>query len=177
MLVVSLALGVVLASGNGDDNEASGAVLPTATRVIIVATPTSIPAPTETPAPTAMPTLTADVLARVQALPEKLRGETLAAYSSGELSTEQLQEILTDYENRNPAVRVGTVKGVSEGSLRFEVFTTGEEIDLATNDKTQVRRADHKIALTDLTPNELVMVTMSDDGKTALSIDALGVAP
>jgi hypothetical protein len=124
-----------------------------------------------------MPTLTADVLARVQALPEKLRNEALTAYSSGELSREQLQEILTDYENRNPAVRVGTVKGVSAGSLRFEVFTTGEQVELATNDKTQVRRANHKIALSDLTPNELVMVTTSDDGKTALNVEALGVAP
>ncbi len=173
MLVVSLALVLVLASGGDDNKSAIAAATPT--RVTIVATPTRIPAPTATVQPTAVPTLTADVLARVQALPEKLRGDTLAAYASGELSVEQLQEILLDYENRNPAVRVGTVLGVSEANLRFEVFTTGDQVEVATNNKTQIRRGASKIGLSALTPGELVMVVSSDDGSTALTIDALGV--
>ncbi len=176
MLVVSLALVAVLLSGNGDsDADTPRAAVATATPVTLVATATNTPEPTATIEPTAVPELPFDLQERVQALPEKLRNETLFAYSTGTLSQEQLAQIVTDYENRNPSVRVGSVLSVTDNVLRFEVFTTGEQVEVATIDQTLIQRGDTQIALEDLTPEELVMVVSTDEGATALTIDAFGV--
>ena len=171
MFVVSLVLVVVLLAGSDADSP-DAAVSDTTP---VVATPTSTPPPTLTPEPTPLPPLPSDLQERLNALPAKLRNETLNAYSTGTLSLEQLAQIVTDYENRNPSVRVGSVVRTSDGALRFEVFTTGEQVDVATGEQTLIRRGGEHIALADLMPDELVMVVSTDEGATAVTIEAFGV--
>lgn len=175
MLVVSLALAAVLvASGAGDDRDP--VAVAEETEAPVVATATNPLAPTETPVPTPVPPVPLELQQRLDALPEKLRNETLFAYAGGRLSLDQLEQIATDYENRNPAVRVGTVIEVDGAALRFEVFTTGEEAEVATGEQTLIQRDEEDIALEDLMAGELVMVVSTEDGTTALTIEAFGVA-
>ena len=171
MLVVSLVLAAVLlaGSGNGDGGEPGAAVAETAAL-------TTATLPTATPEPAPLPPIPFDLQERLNALPEKLRNETQYAYSTGTLSLDQLARIATDYENRNPSVRVGSVLTISEGLLRFEVFTTGEQAEVATGEQTLIRRGDVDIALEDLLPEELIMVVSTNEGAIALTIEAFGVA-
>ena len=113
---------------------------------------------------------------RLDGLPEKLRQETLQAFQAGSLGLEQVEFIVTQYENRNPSVRVGSVVGVYGGVLRFEVFTTGEQVEVITGNQTLVRRGDQDIPLEDLREGELVMVVSAEGGALALTIEALGVS-
>jgi hypothetical protein len=177
MLVISLALGAVLiASGGGSDADAPHAAAgPTNTPVTIVATATNPPEPTATAQPTPVSALPFELQERLQALPEKLRNETLFAFSTGTLSQAQLTQIVSDYENRNPSVRVGSVLAVSDDLLAFEVFVTGERVEVETVDQTLIQRGEVTIALEDLMVEELVMVVSTDEGATALTIDAFGV--
>jgi hypothetical protein len=175
MLVVSLALAAVLLAGSGGSDDGSTDIA-ASERTPLVATATRTPAPTTTPAPTPLPPLAFELQERLNALPEKLQNETLHAYVTGTLTIEQLEQIVTQYENRNPAVRVGTVLGVAEGVLRFEVFTTGEQAEVASGEHTLIRRAGEDIALADLQPGELVMVVSTDGGAIAVTIEAFGVA-
>lgn len=175
MLVVSLALVAVLVASGDDDTEGDTlSARASATTTPPEATATSVPA--ETPSPTPIPPVPVELQQRIDALPEKLRNETLSAYSNGRLSLEQLEQIATDYEHRNPAVRVGTVIAVEDAVLRFEVFTTGEQAEVATDEQTLIRRGDQEIGLEDLASGELVMVVSTDDGAKALTIEAFGVA-
>ena len=177
MLVVSLALvAVLIASSGGSDADSPGASVAEATPAPVLATATNTPVPTQTPVPTRVAAVPFELQKRLDALPEKLRNETLFAYSTGRLSLEQLEQIATDFENRNPSVRVGSVVGVEDALLRFEVFTTGEEVEVATGEQTLIRRGDEDIALEDLMADELVMVVSTDEGVTALTIEAFGVA-
>ena len=174
MLAVSLALAAVLFAGESGDDPAppgpdAGARLPADPG----ATPTSTPA---SPGPTAVPAVPPELGARLEALPEKLRDETLLAYSRGTLGLPDLEQIVTQYENRNPSLRVGSVLGVTDGTLRLEVFTTGEQVEVTTSEQTLVRRGDTDIALEDLRVEELVMVESADGGNVALTIEALGVS-
>ncbi len=177
MLVVSLVLAVILLTAGGDDDpDSPDAVLASPMPLVATATTAPVPSATPPPIPTPPPPLPFELQQRVDALPERLRGQTIAAFASGTLSLEQLTQIVTDYENRNPAVRVGTVLSVEAGTLSFEVFTTGEQVEVATVEQTLVRRAGEDIALADLQPAELVMVVSTDEGATALTIEAFGVA-
>jgi hypothetical protein len=172
MLVVSLVLAaVLLTSGEGEAPEAAAAdVTP------LVATPTSTPPPTATPEPTPAPAIPFELQERLNGLPEKLRNQTLYAYATGTLTLDQLQQIATDYENRNSSVRVGSVLGIEGAVLRFEVFTTGETAAVMTGEQTLIRRGDEEIALEDLRADELVMVVSTAEGTIALTIEAFGVA-
>jgi hypothetical protein len=174
MLVVSLSLAaVLLARGGSGDASVQGAASGTAAP----ASPGAVPAATQAPslqAPVAPIPL--DLKRRLDALPEKLRQETLGAYAAEGIGLAQIEVIVTQHENRNPNVRVGSVLAVSEHVLRFEVFTTGEDIEITTGPETLVRRGDRDIALEDLLAGELVMVVTTDDGRLALAIEALGVS-
>jgi len=177
MFVVSLALAAVLvASGGGSDAGPPVAAAGESTGTPFVATPSSTPEPSATPEPTPLPAIPVQLQRRLNALPEKLRNETLLAYATGSLRLEQVELIVAFYENRNPNVRVGSVLGASDGVLRFEVFTTGELAEIATGEQTLIRRAGADIGLEDLLPEELVMVVSTDEGALALTIEAFGVS-
>lgn len=175
MLVVSLALAAVLIARN-DDGGSTRALAGVGTQTPVLRAASNTLATSPTPKPTATPGLSADLKNRLQALPDKLRNQTLLAYDSGDLSQAQVKQIIVDYEERSPNLRVGSVLGVSDGKLRLSEFTTGQELDIATTDQTQIRRGDTQITLADLTPDELVMVVSTDNGATAQTIDAFGVA-
>jgi hypothetical protein len=113
---------------------------------------------------------------RLETLPAKLQEEALLAHAAGALGLEQLDLIVTQYEKRNPNLRVGAVLGVADEALRFEVFTTGEQVEISTDARTLIQRAGVDISLADLEPSELVMVISTDDGQRAVSIDAFGVS-
>lgn len=176
MLVISLALVAVLVASNRDDDAAASHA------TALTATPETPPsAPTDTTTPDdASPDpsgsgLPPELQVRVDALPQKLRDEALAAYEAGSLALPELEQLLADYENRNPAVRVGSVLGAEDGQLRFEIYTTGEQVGVAILPETEIRRAETPIAFEDLMLDELVMVVSTEDGSTALSIEAFGV--
>jgi hypothetical protein len=177
MLVVSLALAAVLVAGSesGDAGPPPPADVPPA-GTSLAAVPSNTPVTTATTEPTVAPAIPAELQGRIDTLPAKLRQEALLAYAAGALTLEQLALIVRQYENRNPNVRVGSVLGVSDGVLRFEVFTTGEPVQIAADGRTLVQRAGRDIGLEELQPGELVMVVSTDDGALAVTIDAFGVS-
>ena len=174
MLVVSLTLAAVLLTGGTGDNGPPDVAAADATPVI--ATPTRTAVPTSTIAPTLVPSIPFALQERVNALPQKLRDETTYAYATGTLTLDQLEQIVTNYENRNPSVRVGSVLGIEGNVLSFEVFTTGEPATVTTGEQTLIRRGDAEIELDELRTSELVMVVSTAEGTVALTIEAFGVA-
>jgi hypothetical protein len=174
MLVVSLVLAAVLLTGGEGDSAASEVA--GAAGSPVTATPISTVEPTSTPLPTPVPSIPFALQERVNALPEKLRNETTYAYATGTLTLDQLEQIVSNYENRNPSVRVGSVLSIDGNTLSFEVFTTGELAAVVTGEQTLIRRGDAAIALDELRPEELVMVVSTAEGRVALTIEAFGVA-
>lgn len=174
--VISVSLVAVLLA-DGDSEGTSGSPIAVASQPPTPqVTPEATPVATSSPEPTATPALPGDLPARVNALPDKLRDQALQAYMSGRFSLEQLEQVVTDYENRNPNLRVGSVVSVTDNVLRFEVFTTGEQVEVTTVEGTLIMREGQALALQDLQPTELVMVVSADGGITAQTIEAFGVA-
>jgi hypothetical protein len=169
MLVASIALGAVLLS---DEDETDNG---TANDVAVVASPTV--APSSTPAPTAPSGLVIpDALrARFDALPEKLRNETLDQLNNGLLRVQQLEQVIRAFEQRNASIRVGTVVEADANSLRLEVYTTGEDVEVGITADTVITRGTTPIKPADLRKDEMVMVISRDNGATAFGIEALGV--
>jgi hypothetical protein len=152
--------------------------------MVATATPAPAASPgtavaTDTPAPAVTAESTAaiadDLRARLEALPSKLRDEALSGYAAGDVSLEQLDLIARLYEERNPDLRVGSVLSVSGDRLRFEVYTTGEAVEVILSEETAVRRGGDSIAPEDLQPGELVMVLTPEAGVVA-RVEAFGVA-
>jgi hypothetical protein len=167
MVVASASLAAVLLTGDGDsDAPDTGAVAATST-----ITPTSTPAPTQ-PAGIVIPEA---LRARFEALPEKLRNETLDQLKKGLLRIEQLEQVLQAYEQRNASVRVGSILEVDADSLRIEVYTTGEDVEVGITPETAITRNAVTIKPADLRKDEMVMVISRDNGVTAFGIEALGV--
>ena len=170
MLVASVSLAAVLISGDGDDDAGSSS------KAAVVATPTA--EPTAVPAtPTAQSgTVVPEALrARFDALPEKLRSEILDQLDKGLLRVQQLDQVIRGYEQRNAGVRVGSVVEADADSLRLEVYTTGEDVEVAINADTVITRGPTRITAADLRNDEMVMVISRDNGATAFGIEALGV--
>jgi hypothetical protein len=169
MLVASVALGAVLLSDNGDDNAAPR------NDAAVVATPTV--APTFSPAPTAQSGIVIPeaLRARFDALPEKLRNETLDQLDKGLLRIQQLEQVIRAFEQRNASIRVGTVVDADADSLRLEVYTTGEDVEVGITTETVITRGTNPIKPADLRKDEMVMVISRDNGATAFGIEALGI--
>ena len=169
MLVASVALGAVLLSDNGDSNDRSK------TNSAVLATATVLP--TSTPAPTAQSgVVIPDALrARFDALPVKLRNETLDQLNKGLLSIQQLEQVIRAYEQRNSSIRVGSVVEADADSLRLEVYTTGEDVEVGITADTVITRGTNSIKPADLRKDEMVMVISRDNGVTAFGIEALGI--
>lgn len=169
MLVASIALGAVLLSDDGDSNNEP------VDNAAIVASPTA--APTSTPAPTAPAgVIIPDTLrARFDALPEKLRTETLDQLDKGLLRIQQLEQVIRAFEQRNASIRVGTVVEADADSLRLEVYTTGEDVEVGITADTVITRGTTPIKPADLRKDEMVMVISRDNGATAFGIEALGI--
>jgi hypothetical protein len=174
MLVVSIALAAVLAAG-GDGND-SPAVTTATSEPLPTSTGVAALVPTVALDPTPVPPIPSDLQARLDTLPQKLRDETTRAYAAGRLTLDQLGQVVTSYENRNPNLRVGSVISAADNTLRFQVFITGEEAEVQTFDQTLIVRGDQTLKLEDLRPSELVMVVTADGGTAALTIEAFGVA-
>jgi hypothetical protein len=168
MLVASVALGAVLLSDDGNNNEGPG-------DNAAVATPTV--APTSTPAPTAPSGIVIPeaLRARFDALPEKLRNETLDQLDKGLLRIQQLEQVIRAFEQRNASIRVGTVVEADADSLRLEVYTTGEDVEVGITTDTVITRGTNPIKPADLRKDEMVMVISRDNGATAFGIEALGI--
>jgi hypothetical protein len=169
MLVVSLALAAVLIAGGSGGDAGNGDAAAARETPDSSSTPATVSSGSIPPLPIAL-------LDRVNDLPNRLREQTFQAYSTGALSQTQLEQIVTDFEDRNPSVRVGSVLTTEAGRLSFEVFTTGEEVEVTTGEQTLVRRADQTIALEDLRTDELIMVVTAGGSTIALTIEAFGVA-
>ena len=169
MIVASASLAAVLLSADGASDEGSlgdSAILATPT-----VPPSSTPPPTQ-PAPMVIPEA---LRARFEALPEKLREETLEQLNKGLLRTEQLEQVLRAYEQRNANIRVGSVVEADADSLRLEVYTTGEDVEVGITAETVITRGTSPIKPADLRKDEMVMVISRDNGATAFGIEALGV--
>lgn len=172
MLVVSGTLAAVLLSDGEADEVAESPQ-------VVASTATSTPEaaatapPTETPAAAIL--VPERLRARFEALPDRLRSQAMQQLEDGLIIPEQLEEIIAAYENRNNGVRVGSVLDTEAGSLRIEVYTTGERVSIAVNNETVIRRAQQDVPLASLQEDELVMVISMDEGVTAFSIDAFGV--
>ena len=167
MLVASVALGAVLLSDDSDEDPRDSAA--------VVATATVVPTPT--PAPTA-PTgvvIPEAFRARFDALPEKLRNETLDQLDKRLLRIQQLEQVIRAFEQRNASIRVGTVVEADADSLRLEVYTTGEDVEVGITTDTVITRGTSPIKPADLRKDEMVMVISRDNGATAFGIEALGV--
>jgi hypothetical protein len=163
LLVVSGALAAVLISGGSNDSTPPAAAVATRT-----------PEATSTPAPT--PDIIPERLrARFEALPERLRQQARTQLERGQLSIDQVEELIRLHEARNPGVYVGSVVESSVDSLRMRMYTTGEEIEVDIDARTEVLRDGHSIKPSDLVPDELVLVLTTNNGETASSVRALGV--
>jgi hypothetical protein len=99
----------------------------------------------------------------------------MTALEDGSLNAVSLEQVIENYENRNENVRVGPVLGVDDDTLRMEVFTTGEEIEISLNEATEINRNEETIEVEDLQPQELILVVFRPGTTTAASIEALGV--
>jgi len=170
MVVASASLAAVLMSGDGDDDGGSS------NNAAVIATPTS--KPTALPA---TPTVQSGIVipealrARFESLPEKLRTEILDQLDKGLLRVQQLEQVIRGYEQRNTGVRVGSVVEADADSLRLEVYTTGEDVEVAITADTVITRGPTRITPADLRNDEMVMVISRDNGATAFGIEALGV--
>jgi hypothetical protein len=169
MVVASASLAAVLISGDGDDGGSSTSAAVIATPTV---QPTAIPATPTLPSGNAIPEA---LRARFDALPEKLRNEILDQLNRGLLRVQQLEQVIRGYELRNAGVRVGSVVEVDNDSLRLEVYTTGEDVEVAINADTVITRGPTRITAADLRKDEMVMVISRDNGATAFGVEALGV--
>ena len=169
MVVASASLAAVLMSGDGNDGGSSN-------NAAVIATPTAEPtASPATPTPPSGIVIPEALRARFDALPEKLRDEILDQLDRGLLRVQQLEQVIRGYEQRNTGVRVGSVVEADADSLRLEVYTTGEDVEVAITADTVITRGPTRIAAADLRKDEMVMVISRDNGATAFGIEALGV--
>jgi hypothetical protein len=164
LLAAGVALAIVLVASGGGDS-------PEATPVVLLAT--TVPTPSPQPTATATPGIEVPpaLRTRLEALPDKLRSEVQDLLRSGRITLPQLQQLLDDYENRNPNVLIGRVVESTPASLTLEVYATGEDVKVAVTADTVIRSTSGNA----LHANELVMVVMTDDGKTATRITGFGV--
>ncbi len=169
MVVASASLAAVLISGDGADDTGSPNI------AAQIATPTVAPALTVVPTPPLGIGIPDALRARFEALPEKLRNETLDQLDKGLLRIQQLEQVIRAFEQRNASIRVGSVVEADADSLRLEVYTTGEAVEIAINADTVITRGTTPIKPADLRPDEMVMVISRDNGTTAFGIEALGV--
>ena len=169
MVVASASLAAVLMSGDGDDGGSSNNAAVIATPTVA---PTAVPA---TPTPLSGNAIPEALRARFDTLPEKLRTEILDQLDKGLLRVQQLEQVIRGYEQRNTGVRVGSVVEADADSLRLEVYTTGEDVQVAINADTVITRGPTRITAADLRKDEMVMVISRDNGATAFGIEALGV--
>jgi hypothetical protein len=179
LIVAGLAVSLAVAAGalaatmvfdNGDSNdETTSAGLATSKP-----TPSRTPTAVAGDAPDGVPQ---ELWARLQALPDKLRGDLVRRLQAGSIALNQIETAIEDYANRNQAVRVGTVIDATDSMLSLEVYTTGEKAEVALNSDTVLRRGNSDIKATDLEPDELVLVISRDGGETAFAVEAFGVSP
>jgi hypothetical protein len=173
-LVASLAVaaGVLAAAGVFDDSDSSDE---TTSAGLASAKPTVTPSATAVAdAPDGVPQ---ELWVRLQALPEKLRSDLLSRLRAGSIALNQIETVIQQYADRNQSVRVGTVVDTTGSTLSLEVYTTGEQAEVALNDETVLRRGNDDIEAADLRPNELVLVLSRDGGETAFAVEAFGVSP
>jgi hypothetical protein len=171
-LSLTIATAAIAATLLLDDNKT--AEEPTADTTTATATP--LPSPTVAAANIEQPEgIDDDLWLQIQALPGKLRDDLLTRFKTGAMAVSEIEDVISQYENRNQSVRVGTVIESTDSMLRLEVYTTGEHAEVAINDETVLRRGHDDIKPTDLAPDELVMVLSRDGGDTAFAITAFGV--
>ncbi|HWC29588.1 MAG TPA: hypothetical protein VG845_05840 [Dehalococcoidia bacterium] len=167
LAVVSATLAATLVADDDDEGTPASAV-------VTAPTPTTRP-PAETS--TALDELSPSLRQRVEALPERLREQIRRAIEEGRLALSAVEDLLRQYENRNPAVRVGQVIEADDAHVTLEVYTTGERVTVAIDDDTVLRRALDDIEGSELKRDELVLVLSMDGGATAFSVTAFGVSP
>jgi membrane-associated protease RseP (regulator of RpoE activity) len=107
-------------------------------------------------------------------LPPQVRERLLQQLERGEINQQQLQQILRLYRSRTENVRVGTVADATATELKLKLVS-GEDITMALNGQTQLRRGRDVIRPADLRDGELVMVLSMDGGETAFSVNGFGV--
>jgi hypothetical protein len=167
LAAVTVALAAVLISGDDAPTERVSPNTADAT------TPTQAPSATaEADRPDGIPD---DVWADLQDLPQKLRDDLIARYEAKQIAVPDIETVIEQYANRNQGVRVGTVLEATDTMLRLEVYTTGEQAEVAINDETVLKRGHDDITPADLKPDELVMVLSRDGGATAFAVTAFGV--
>jgi hypothetical protein len=107
-------------------------------------------------------------------LPPQVRERLLQQLERGEITAQQLQQILRLYRNRSENVRVGTVTGASTTQLELKLLS-GEDVTMALTGATELRRGRDIIKPADLKDGELVLVLSTDGGETAFSVNGFGV--
>ncbi|MPZ50414.1 MAG: PDZ domain-containing protein [Dehalococcoidia bacterium] len=107
-------------------------------------------------------------------LPPQVRERLQQQIQRGEITQAQLQQILRLYRARSENVRVGTVVEIESSALKIKLLT-GEDVSLALNAQTQLRRGSDVIRASDLKAGELVMVLSQDGGMTAFSVNTFGI--
>ncbi len=106
-------------------------------------------------------------------LPQVLKDRLQQMLDDGTLTQDQLQELLAN-GLRNQGLRVGQVKQVSDTSLTLTPLAGGADVTVALTDKTEYRRGNQTIGLSDLANGETVIVISLDGGQTASAVMSLG---